>query len=42
MKGASSDGGETISISGDTVNTSSVGTYIIIHSTIDLAGNTYH
>ena len=38
--GASSDGGETISISGDTVNTSSVGTYIITYSATDLAGNT--
>ena len=39
-QGVSSDGGETISISGDTVNTSSVGTYIITYSATDLAGNT--
>ena len=38
--GASSDGGENVSISGDTVNTSSVGTYIITYTATDLAGNT--
>ena len=38
-QGASSDGGETISISGDTVNTSSVGTYVVTYNATDLAGN---
>jgi hypothetical protein len=37
--GASSDGGETISISGDTVNTSSAGTYVVTYNATDLAGN---